>query len=117
MRHALIWSAAVLAVGVVAGIGMLVADPIHSAAEEASTKPCPATTSTSDITVPDLVGLNAENARTRLTGLGLTGVELSPANPKYKSVIIASNWTVVSTDPAPGCAVNRYNRIVVYVTK
>jgi len=48
---------------------------------------------------------------------GLTNVELSSANPDYKSVWVASNWTVVSTDPTPGCLVNRYDRVVVYVTK
>lgn len=116
-RQALVCSAAVLAVGLVVAVGVLIADPIHSAAEEASAKPCPPPTTTSDITVPDLVGQNAETARTRLTGLGLTRVELSSANPDYKSVLVASNWTVVSTDPAPGCFVNRHNQIIVYVTK
>lgn len=116
-RQALIWSAAVLAVGSAVGIGVLVVDPIRSAAEEASAKPCPSGTSTSNVTVPDLVGQNAESARTRLTGLGLADVLLSSANPDYESVWVASNWTVVSTDPGPGCFVNRHNRIVVYVTK
>ena len=41
---------------------------------------------------------------------GLTNVELSSANPDYKSVWVASNWTVVRTDPTPGCLVNRYDR-------
>jgi hypothetical protein len=120
-RQAGVWAASILVVGLVVGLGVLLADPIHSPAEEASSKPCPTRTSigenTADITVPDMVGQNAELAENRLKGLGLTRVELSSANPDYKSVWVASNWTVVSTDPAPGCVVNRYDRVVVYVTK
>ena len=120
-RQAVAWAASILVVGLVVGVGILLADPIHSPAEEASSKPCPTRTSigenTADITVPDMVGQNAELAQNRLKGLGLTSVELSSANPDYKSVWVASNWTVVSTDPAPGCVVNRSNRVVVYVTK
>jgi hypothetical protein len=51
----------------------------------------------------------------RLKGLGLTSVELSSANPEYKSVWVASNWTVVSVDPAAGCVVGRSYPVVVYV--
>jgi hypothetical protein len=120
-KQAGVWAASILVLGLVLGLGILLADPIHSPAEEASSKPCPAQTSIggnpADITVPDIVGQNAEVAENRLKGLGLTSVELSSANPDYKSVWVASNWTVVSTDPAPGCVVNRSNRVVVYVTK
>ena len=69
------------------------------------------------ITLPDIVGQNAGGVEDRLKSLGLTNVELSSANPDYKSLRVASNWTVVSTDPTPGCLVNRYDRVVVYVTK
>jgi beta-lactam-binding protein with PASTA domain len=100
---------------------ILLADPVHSPAADAASKPCPAQTSignsSADITVPDLVGQYAGGVEARLKSLGLNSVELSSANPDYKSVWVASNWTVVSTDPAPGCVVNRYERIVVYVTK
>jgi hypothetical protein len=120
-RSAAVWAAAILGVGLVIGLVILLIDPIHSPAEEASSKPCPAQTSNggtaATITVPDLVGQNAGGVEDQLKSLGLNSVELSSANTGYKSVWVASNWTVVSTDPAAGCLVNRYDRVVVYVTK
>jgi hypothetical protein len=120
-RSAVTWAGAILGVGLVAALVILLADPIHSPAEDAAAKPCPGQTSTggtpANIAVPDMVGQNAGGVEDRLKGLGLTSVELSSANPDYKSVWVASNWTVVSTDPAAGCLVNRYYRVVVYVTK
>ncbi|MCV6977157.1 Stk1 family PASTA domain-containing Ser/Thr kinase [Mycobacterium bourgelatii] len=123
-RPAVIWPAVIVGVGLIVGLVILLADPIHripSPAEQARSKPCPVPISINDapanITMPDLVGQNAGSVETRLKGLGLTTVELSSANPKYKSVWVASNWTVVSTDPNPGCIVGPYNSVVVYVTK
>jgi PASTA domain len=69
------------------------------------------------ITIPDLTNENAEIARSKLSDLGLTNVELSSANPKYSVVILASNWTVVSIDPAPGTVVKTDDTVVVKVTK
>ncbi|WP_142282710.1 PASTA domain-containing protein [Mycobacterium aquaticum] len=73
--------------------------------------------SASRITMPDLIGQNAGPVEDRLKGLGITNIELSSANPEYKSVWVASNWTVVSTDPPPGCSINAHHQVVVYVTK
>jgi len=123
-RSALAWPTAILGVGLVVGLVILLADPIHripSAAEEAKSKPCPAPISidgtSANITMPDLLGQNAGGVERQLKDLGITSVELSSANPQYKSVWVASNWTVVSTDPGPGCAVGHDNVITVYVTK
>jgi hypothetical protein len=120
-RNAIRWSAGILAVGFVAGFGILIADPIHSAAGDAREKPCPAQLSGSStaavVSMPDLVGQNAGGVEATLKGLGLTGVELASANPEYKSVWVASNWTVVSTDPGPGCSVSPAQHVTVYVTK
>jgi hypothetical protein len=120
-RPAVAWPAAILGIGLVVGLVILLADPIHSPAEEASSKPCPSATSvggsSASVTVPDVVGQNAGGVEDRLKGLGLTSVDLSSANPEYKSVWVASNWTVVSIDPAPGCVVGRSYPVVVYVTR
>jgi hypothetical protein len=121
---AVAWPAAILGVGLVVGLVILLADPIHripSPAEQAKSKPCPAPISidgpSANITMPDLLGQNAGGVEDRLKGLGLTSVELSSANPEYKSVWVASNWTVVSTDPGPGCVVGHDNLVTVYLTK
>lgn len=120
-RPAVVWPIAIVIVGFVVGLGILLADPIKSPAHEAAAKPCPVQTSangaTANITMPDMVGQNAGGVEARLTSLGLTSVKLSSANPDHKSVWVASNWTVVSTDPAPGCSINHYSPVVVYVTK
>jgi PASTA domain len=44
-------------------------------------------------------------------------VSLSSANPKYSVVVLASNWTVVSIEPAPGTVVNANDPVVVKVYK
>ncbi|OBK15744.1 PASTA domain-containing protein [Mycobacterium asiaticum] len=123
-RSALNWPAVILGVGLVVGLVILLVDPIHripSPAEQARSKPCPVPISIDEtpanITMPDFVGQNAGGVEAGLEALGLTSVELSSANPKYKSVWVASNWTVVSTDPNPGCTLGRHNSVVVYVTK
>jgi beta-lactam-binding protein with PASTA domain len=67
--------------------------------------------------VPDVVGANAADAETQLKSTGFVNVNLESANPDYKSVWVASNWTVLSSDPAPGCVVSRSRSITVYVTK
>ncbi|MBX7451917.1 PASTA domain-containing protein [Mycolicibacterium sp. 3033] len=120
-RQAVRWSAGFLVLGLVAGLLILIADPIHSPAQDASAKGCPSavstTSSSSGVTVPHLVGQNAEVVKNRLASRGLANVELVSANPRYDSVWVASNWTVVSTDPRADCVVNPDTKILVYVTK
>jgi hypothetical protein len=120
-RPAVIWPACILVVGLVVGLLILVADPIHSPAGDAASKACPATTqmgaTAATVAVPDIVGQNAGGVEEHLKRLGFTSVELSSANPDYKSVWVASNWTVVSTDPGPGCMIGADHTVVVYVTK
>lgn len=123
-RSVLKWPGVILGVGLAAGLVILLADPIHripSPAEQARSKPCPPPISIdgapANVAMPDFIGQNAGGVEPRLKGLGLSSVELSSANPKYKSVWVASNWTVVSTDPNPGCILGRNNIIKVYVTK
>jgi hypothetical protein len=112
---------AILVVGFVTGLIILVVDPVHSAAKDAASRPCPTSTAISSssalVTVPDVTGENAETAQNRLKSLGFANVVLSSANPTYRSVWNASNWTVLSTDPAPNCPVARAGRIELYVTK
>lgn len=115
------WPGAILAVGLIAGLAILLVDPIHSDAEDAASKPCPTQAlsggASAQIVVPDVTGTNAATAENRLKGLGIANVVLTSANPDYKSVWMASNWTVVSTDPAPGCFLSRTGRVEVFVTK
>jgi hypothetical protein len=115
------WPVAILVVGFVVGLVILLVDPIHSAAEDAAFKPCPTHAFTSGVsahvTMPDFAGVNATTAETKLKSLGITNVVLTSANPEYKSVWVASNWTVVSTDPASGCSLESADRVEVYVTK
>ena len=69
------------------------------------------------VTLPDLTNQNAEIAQKKLEKLGLTDVKLSSANPKYKMVIEAANWTVVSMEPPAGTVVQPDDPGVVKVTK
>lgn len=123
-RSAIAWPAAILGSGLIVGLVVLLVDPIHripSPAEQAISKPCPVSISvggaSANIKMPDLHGQNAGGVERQLKGLGLASVELSSANPKYKSVWVPSNWTVVSTYPRSGCVVGRDNLVTVYVTK
>jgi len=69
------------------------------------------------ITIPEVAGQNAEIVRKKLETLGLTDVSLASATPKYSVVLLASNWTVVSIEPAPGTVVNSGDPVVVKATK
>jgi hypothetical protein len=68
------------------------------------------------ITLPDLVGLNAQVAENHLRNLDLKDL-MSSANPNYKIVLQALNWTVVDMYPPAGCTVSPYDRIDLSVTK
>jgi hypothetical protein len=120
-RPAVVGPAAILGIGLVVGLVILLTDPIHSPAEDAASKPCPAPTSIAE--PPPATQCLTWLARTpggvedRIKTLGLSNVELSSATPSYKSVWVASSWTVVSAYPAAGCLLNRYDRVVGYVTK
>ncbi|MGR6978387.1 PASTA domain-containing protein [Mycobacteroides abscessus] len=112
------WPIGILVVGLVVGAVTFVVDPIHSPAGDAAAKSCPTHTPASgSVTMPDLVGQNAGGVESKLRSLGLASVGLSSANPNYKSVWKASNWTVVSTDPGPGCVISPHYPVTVYVTK
>jgi hypothetical protein len=77
----------------------------------------PAAGASANVTLPDVVGQNAKTGSQQLQQLGLTNVELSSVNPRYRMVIVASNWTVVSTNPAPRTVVNPNDQVVLNVTK
>jgi len=68
------------------------------------------------ITLPDLVGLNAQVAEDQLKSLGLKD-SMSSANPNYKMVLAAKNWKVVSMEPAAGCNVAPDSEVDLAVTK
>ena len=88
------------------------AAPPTTVAEATTTTPIP-----TDITIPEVAGQNAEIVRKKLEKLGLTDVSLSSANPQYSVVVMASNWTVVSIEPAPGTVVKSNDPVVVKVNK
>jgi hypothetical protein len=77
----------------------------------------PAAENSPDITLPDVVGQNAKAASEQLNQLGLLNVQLTSANPNYNMVLVAANWTVVSTNPAPCSAITRHDHVVLHVTK
>jgi hypothetical protein len=70
-----------------------------------------------DITLPDVVGQNAKAAGEQLSQIGLLNVQLTSANPNYTMVLVAANWTVVSTNPAPCSVITRHDHVVLHVTK
>ena len=70
-----------------------------------------------DVTIPEVAGQNAEIVRKKLEKLGLTDVSLASVNPEFSVVVMASNWTVVSIEPAPGTVVKSDDPVVVKVTK
>jgi PASTA domain-containing protein len=70
-----------------------------------------------NIALPDVVGQNAKTASEQLQQLGVTNVELASATPEYQLVIVRSNWTVVSTSPAPCAVINPSDHVVLKVTK
>jgi PASTA domain len=67
--------------------------------------------------MPNVVGQNTGDVEAQLKGVGFWDVSLEWANPSYHSVWVASNWTVVSADPGPGCTASSGSTATVYLTK
>jgi hypothetical protein len=114
---------AAIAAAMVSGCGSTTtAPPVTVTQTTVAQAPSPVATTTEapapvHVTIPEVTGQNAEIVRKNLEDLGLTDVNLSSANPMYSVVVLASNWTVVSIEPAPGTLVNADDPIVVKVTK
>jgi hypothetical protein len=77
----------------------------------------PAAENSAENTLPDMVGQNAQAASEQLNQLGLLNVQLTSANPNYAMVLVAANWTVVSTNPAPCTVITPHVHVVLHVTK
>ncbi len=90
-----------------------------SPAEMAATAMCPTDETgyygTPKVAMPNIIGDSAAYGNPKF--LRFAKVNLVSANPKYKSVWEPKNWTVVSTDPAPGCSIGPDYPVTVYVTK
>ncbi len=69
------------------------------------------------MTLPDIYGENAEIAKAKLEGLGLTKVELSSSNAKYNTVDVAKDWKVVSMVPGAGTVVKSDSPVILKVVK
>ncbi|MFM9033559.1 MAG: PASTA domain-containing protein [Mycobacterium sp.] len=69
------------------------------------------------VALPDIYGQNAEIAKTKLEGLGLTKVELSSSNTKYSTVEQAKDWKVVGMEPGAGTVVKSDQPVIVKVVK
>jgi beta-lactam-binding protein with PASTA domain len=69
------------------------------------------------VTLPDIYGENAEIAKAKLEGLGLTKVELSSSNAKYNTVDVAKDWKVVSMVPGAGTVVKSDSPVILKVVK
>ncbi len=106
------------------------AGPVKSAPETVTVTPpqsgapapqtitvAPSATTAAEITIPEVADRNAEIVRKELEKLGLKSVNLSSANPKYKMVVNAANWTAVSIEPAPGTVVSADDTVILKVTK
>lgn len=144
-KAALGWAGAVLVVGLIVGVliaaggatqtpneGSATAKPSAVAVPTATpTKPLPAACPAMpligapasafapvNVTMPDLTGTNGAAAEQCLRNLGLRNFDLTSVSPEHHYVVIAADWTVVSTDPPPGSVVSYPNdRVVLNVTK
>lgn len=142
-RTATIWAAAVLLVGLVVGLVMAgdestrplaaatLTAPAVSIPTPTPTKPLPAACPAMppigapasafapvNVTLPDLAGTNGAAAEQCLRNLGLRDFELTSVSPEHHYVVLAADWTVVSTYPAAGSVVSYPNdRVVLNVTK
>ena len=77
-----------------------------------STEP-PAT----DLTIPELTGVNGRIAADQLENLGFTNVSYASATPGKDVVLLLSNWTVQSVEPGPGTVVPSGSAVVLTMTK
>lgn len=107
-KHSTVLVVAVLVWGVT---GCSATAPVDSPSASATSTPTPSAVS---VTVPDVAGKDGASARKVLEDQQLR-VEFKSDNGK--SVIAASNWTVVSSDPAAGASVTAGVTVTLNVTK
>jgi predicted small lipoprotein YifL len=73
--------------------------------------PAPATTAPARITMPDVVGQNADVARDALHKLGLTNIDLGTVDG-HRVVVLPQNWTVKAQSAEPGTRLDPDAKIV-----
>jgi len=124
-------AAVVLVVGLYAGAYLVaVHTAAHAAARPATrpaaadrhtpaARPAPAHTSARPDTVvmPHLVGVNADEAISRLHAAGLRHVRLHSGDPRYVAVLVAKHWTVTAQSVPAGDPVARTTAIVLTCVK
>ncbi|RJQ69202.1 PASTA domain-containing protein [Pseudonocardiaceae bacterium YIM PH 21723] len=75
------------------------------------------TTAAAQLSLPDVVGSNAEVAMDRLHRTGFKHVTFGSADPKAKVVVLPANWTVVGMEPAAGSNLEVKAAVVLKVVK
>ncbi|MFF1945109.1 hypothetical protein ACFVWF_23565 [Rhodococcus qingshengii] len=98
-----------------AAVAPLVPQTTNEAVKVTTTTPEP--TVVPEVTLPDVAGQNGAIVQDKLEKLGLTNVSFGSADEKDKVVLLLTNWTAVSIEPAPGTIVAGDDLVVVTMTK
>lgn len=103
-------ASSVATVGLTA-LGALALVPACSTASTTASSP-----TTAVAKMPNLANVGDAVAEQRLTALGVE-TRTVDASPLGRHVLIASNWTVVSTSPAPGSALSSGQTVTVFLLR
>lgn len=117
MRASRLIVVSVLSVALSSGVGSCSPSSIGGEVESSApvapvTTPSP-TATTIQTSVPDVIGMNAEQAIDTIELMGLK----ADVDGGGRIVIIKSNWTVVETKPAPEAVINAEDTVTLVVEK
>lgn len=70
-----------------------------------------------EFVMPDLVGLNLQDAQNHLQDLGSFLLDQEDATDQGRNQVDDSNWTVCSQDPAPGTVHSKLAIVTLYAVK
>ncbi|WIX77332.1 PASTA domain-containing protein [Amycolatopsis carbonis] len=87
-----------------------------SAPATSETKP-PETTTPAEITVPDVSGMNHQDAQDKMQAAGLYNLREVDSSGQHRAMILDRNWCQTGQDPKPGTAVPAGTVITLYADK
>jgi hypothetical protein len=70
-----------------------------------------------DIVVPDVSGMNHQDAQNKMQAAGLYNLREVDSTGKHRAMILDRNWCQTGQDPKPGAKVGKHTVITLYARK
>ncbi|WP_329059834.1 PASTA domain-containing protein [Amycolatopsis sp. NBC_01480] len=85
--------------------------------ETAGPSAAPVPSAEGDIVVPDVSGMNHQDAQNKMQAAGLYNLREVDSTGKHRAMILDRNWCQTGQDPKPGAKVGKQAVITLYARK